>query len=129
MPSAALAAFQQGVQEINDLERADPTPIGGAPVDPAIARVVGRATVVLLSSHFERYIYAVNEEATRHLVTSITDGTQLPEAMRLLHARPALDSLLRQVGIDEARNSRSFCLRMVGSGCRSLRLGLTMSGF
>jgi hypothetical protein len=93
MPSAALGAFQQAVHEINDLERADPTPIGGTPVDSAIARVVGRATIVLLSSHFERYVYAVNEEATRHLATSVTDGTQLPEAMRLLHARPALDSL------------------------------------
>lgn len=93
MPSEALAAFQDAVREINDLERADPTPIGGTPVDPAIARVVGRATVVLLSSHFERYIYAINEEAIRHLAISVIDGSQLPESMRLLHARPALDTL------------------------------------
>lgn len=93
MPSSALASFQDAVHEIKDLERADPTPIGGTPIDPAIARVVGRATVVLLSSHFERYVYAVNEEATQHLAMSVMDGTRLPEPMRLLHARPALDSL------------------------------------
>lgn len=94
MASAAFRGFNQAVGEINDLERADPTPLGGQPVDPTIARVVGRATVVLLSSHFERYLYAVNEEAARHLTKSVTRGYQLPEQMRLLHARPALEDLL-----------------------------------
>jgi hypothetical protein len=94
MASAAFRAFQHAVGEINDLERADPTPLGQQPADPTIARVVGRATVVLLSSHFERYLYAVNEEATRHLATFVTRGDEVPEMLRLLHARPALEALL-----------------------------------
>src|SRR4051794_13832916 len=94
MASSALVAFQQAVGEIADLERADPTPVGGRPVDPDLTRVVGRATVVLLSSHFERYIYAVNEEAARHLESLVAGGNEIPELMRLLHARPAIESLL-----------------------------------
>jgi len=94
MASAAIRAFQRAVAEINDLERADPTPLGRQPVDSTISRVVGRATVVLLSSHFERYLYAVNEEAARHLAASITRGNQVPELMRLLHTRPTLEAML-----------------------------------
>src|SRR3954468_19902572 len=94
MASAALLAFEQALGEIDDLGRADPTPPGGLPTHPTIARVVGRATAALLSSHFERYVYAVNEEATRHLAGLVTTGTEVPEPVRLLHTRVPLDVLL-----------------------------------
>jgi RiboL-PSP-HEPN len=94
MASPALTAFRQAISEISDLERADPTPFGGKPTDPAIARALGRARVVLLSSHFERYIYAINEEATQHAAAYIGRADDLPAPLRLLHTQPALDSLL-----------------------------------
>lgn len=94
MQSPALVAFRQAVAEVSDLERADPTPRGGTPKDPAIARAVGRARVVLLSSHFERYVYAINEEATRHLSASLRTADDVPETLRLLHTRPPIEDML-----------------------------------
>jgi hypothetical protein len=49
--------------------------------------------VVLLSSHFERYIYAVNEEAAARVNAVSPRGTDLPEPLRLVHSRLAVDSL------------------------------------
>ena len=94
MASGSLAAFASAIREVRDLERGDPTPRGGAPRDPALARVVGRASVVLLSSHFERYIYSVNEEAAAALNSTAHTSSRLPELLRLLHSRTAIDDLV-----------------------------------
>lgn len=94
MPSDSLAAFASGIVEVRDLERGDPTSRGDAPTDPQLARVVGRASVVLLSSHFERYIYSVNEEAAAVLNSTPDTPAQLPELFRLLHSRSAIDGLV-----------------------------------
>jgi len=94
MASRPLAAFGQAVKEVRDLQRADPTPVGATPIQPETTRVVGRASVVLLSSHFERYVYSVNEEAATHINASGVLGSRLPEVVRLLHSRPTVDGLL-----------------------------------
>lgn len=95
MGSEALGAFVQAVQEVDTLQGTDPTPRGRAPVDPAAARVVGRASVVLLSSHFERYLYAVNAEATRAVNSGGAVGEALPETLRLLHSSVSVDEMLK----------------------------------
>jgi len=95
MGSEAFGGFVRAVREVDTLQNADPTPRGTAPIDPAAARVVGRASVVLLSSHFERYIYAVNAEATRAVNTGGATGTALPEALRLLHSGVSVDDMLK----------------------------------
>jgi len=75
------------------LQLADPTPVGEPPERPEVARVVGRASVVLLSSHFERYIYSLNEEAIELLNESGVVGSVLPEMLRLLHTQTVVDDL------------------------------------
>lgn len=93
MASASLLSLRRGLLEIDELQRADPTPVGDAPKNPEISRVVGRASVVLLSSHFERYIYALNEEATEVLNREEVQGHVLPELLRLIHSQSAIDDL------------------------------------
>lgn len=94
MASESLNAFVEAVQEVADLQQADPMPSGGPPLDPMTTRVIGRACVVLLSSHFERYIYSVNEEATDVLNLNGISGLFLPESLRLLHSRTSVDAML-----------------------------------
>jgi hypothetical protein len=94
MASESLNAFVEAVQEVADLQQADPTPPGGPPIDSMRTRVIGRACVVLLSSHFERYIYSVNEEATGVLNLNGIPGLSLPESLRLLHSRISVDAML-----------------------------------
>lgn len=108
MPSDAIAAFVTAVGEVDDLESADPTPLGGAPVDPTTSRVIGRASVVLLSSHFERYIYAVNQEATAVLNQANASGTRLPEPLRLLHSRLGIETMLETGWERRAPQLRAF---------------------
>jgi hypothetical protein len=79
--------------EVDELQRADPTPPGDSPKDPEVARVIGRASVVLLSSHFERYIYSLNEEAIELLNEGEIIGKMLPELLRLLHTQTVIDEL------------------------------------
>jgi hypothetical protein len=63
MPSAALQVFIAALDEITHLgEASHPTLGPRAPESLNMARAVGRGQIVLLSSHFERYVYAVNEE-------------------------------------------------------------------
>ena len=93
MASSSLAALTNAIGEVRDLDRGDPTPRGGTPVDPLLTRVVGRARVVLLSSHFERYFYSVNEEAAGALNATSHRSSGVPELMRLLHSSSAIDDL------------------------------------
>src|ERR1700691_3858214 len=95
MASGSLDAFVQAVDEITELQRADPTPQGRPPNEPATTRVIGRASVALLSSHFERYIYAVNEEATGVINAVTVAGASLPELLKLLHSRTSVDAMLK----------------------------------
>jgi hypothetical protein len=63
MSSRALQSLLIALEEVGDLQRANPTPTGAAPSQPETTRAIGRASVVLLSSHLERYIRNLNEEA------------------------------------------------------------------
>jgi hypothetical protein len=93
MSSLALVGLLEALEEIADLESANPTPAGAVPRRPQITRVIGRASVVLLSSHFERYIYRVNEEVATFLAQDGVSGDSLPEPIRLLHSKKAIDDL------------------------------------
>ena len=95
MPSQAFTSLSQALIEIGDLQSANPSPTGAAPGDPAITRVIGRASVVLLSSHFERYIYAVNEEAVSFINDHKVAGDSLPLLIRLQHTQGAIDTLAK----------------------------------
>jgi hypothetical protein len=97
MGSAALHGLLAGIDEVSHLEEANPSPTGAAPSRPHISRVIGRASVVLLSSHMERYLYRVNEEITEYLAGVGVCGDQLPINLRLLHSHRSIERL---AGID-----------------------------
>lgn len=50
-------------------------------------RALGRAAVVLITSHMERYLRAVNEELVDAVVASSILGDSLPLPVRLLHSK------------------------------------------
>jgi HEPN superfamily RiboL-PSP-like protein len=95
--SPAFHAFDAAVREVYDLERASPTASGAAPSQPAVTRSVGRAGIVLLCSHFERYFYAVNEDAVAAVNACCAQDTafsrRLPKEMRLLHSRLPIEEI------------------------------------
>jgi hypothetical protein len=93
MPSAAVVSLRAAVQEVAILQAANPSPTGSAPQKPDLTRVIGRACVVLLSSHFERYIYAVNEEAVDRIRNSGAHSSMIPLDIRLQHSRQPIDEL------------------------------------
>jgi hypothetical protein len=92
MPSGALLSFNTALAEIGDLARAAQSSAPAAET-LRIARALGRSRVVLLSAHFERYFFAVNEEAVSFLTSSSVAGTKLPLNLKLLHSRLPIDDL------------------------------------
>jgi hypothetical protein len=96
MTSRALEGLLEGLSEVSALQLANPTPQqGGGLASPEIVRVMGRAGVVLLSGHLERYLYALNEEAVECLLKEETVAGDLSDEIRLLHARAVVDDLAR----------------------------------
>lgn len=83
----------EALEEVGNLEEANPSPTGAAPKRPEITRVIGRASVVLLSSHFERYVRRVNEEVATYLTRQGIAGERLPLQLRLLHSSAAIDEV------------------------------------
>lgn len=93
MPSDALSSLLSGIEEVRDLQRANPTPLGGLPDRPRVVRAINRASVVLLSSHLERYLRGLNEEAVGVVNAAPISGSVLPEILRLQHSKIAIDEL------------------------------------
>lgn len=96
MASEALVNLFAALDEVKALQRANPSPAqGGGFSRPQVARAIGRAEVVLLCSHFERYLYALNEESVAHLLSLAIDADRLSEELRLVHSRDLVDQLGR----------------------------------
>ena len=93
MPSDAFQSLLVGIQEVRDLLTANPTPTGGLPDRPRTVRAINRASVVLLTSHFERYLRSLNEEAVDVINAAAIAGSSLPEALRLRHSKVPVESL------------------------------------
>jgi hypothetical protein len=93
MASGALTSLISAVGEVSDLERIIPVPSRTLKRKTASYRVIGRASVVLLSSHFERYFYAINEEASSFINACGVSSNRLPERLRLVHSKLAIDNL------------------------------------
>lgn len=95
MPSIALLGLRSGLDEIRSLRKLSPVRASLARGAKALtARAHGRATVVLLSGHYERYIRAVNEEALYWLNAQSITSTQMPVAIRLRHSKATIDALV-----------------------------------
>ena len=106
--SAALQALELGVDEVDHLLSTDPTPKGGLSPAPQATRAVIRAAVVILSSHFERYVRAVTEEAVTVINQQGVDAGRLTEALRLQHSRIAVDQLIERVWEQRATRLSEF---------------------
>lgn len=109
MPSKALDGLLSGLDEIDAMQRANPSPQeGGGLTKPSVVRALGRAEVVLLSSHFERYLYALNEEAVALILANAVQARSLPEEIRLLHVRAPLEVLAQTSWDRRADKLRDF---------------------
>jgi len=94
MPSGALSNLLSGIEEVRFLQSANPAPAGGLPARSSVVRAINRSSVVLLTSHLERYLRALNEEAIDTVNALEIAGNALPEALRLQHTRTAVDLML-----------------------------------
>lgn len=102
MPSDALRSLLSGIKEVRDLQRANPTPPGGLPERPRVVRAINRASVVLLSSHLERYLRGLNEEAVGVVNAAPIGGSTLPEILRLQYSKIPIDELAEAQWVNRA---------------------------
>jgi hypothetical protein len=93
MTSQAAADLVDALAEVEELLVADPTPRGGVSPIPPLSRVIGRACVVLLTSHLERFVAASNAEAIAWINSVGPGGELLPVLLRLRHTRRVIDDL------------------------------------
>ena len=94
MPSQAFQSFVSAIDEIDALGAASrPSLTVNTASSLRIARAIGRAQIVLLSSHFERYIYALNEELVSFINAQQIHGSRLSDMLRLQHSMEAIDNL------------------------------------
>lgn len=93
MPSAALNELENALLEVVDLQGANPTPQGGLPQRPKVVRAINRSSVMLLYSHFERYLRRVNEEALELLNEQKVGPEAIPEVLRLEHSSIPIDEI------------------------------------
>lgn len=87
-----------------------PVPKRGLPTgEKALAaKAHGRACVVLLSSHLDRYIYAVNEETVDWLNAQSCALATFPETFLLQQSKIAVDTLAERAWEKRAPLLRSF---------------------
>ena len=96
MPSLSFQALHAALDEVTELGRASHPTLGPkAPESLKLARAVGRGQVVLLSSHFERYIYSLNEELVAFVNSQDLPGDRIPDRIRLQHSAVPIDELGR----------------------------------
>lgn len=91
--SESFEALRGALAEVDLLAGSRKSAAKPTHADLELARATGRASLVLLCSHFERYFYAVNEEATAYVNSCQIHGKALPESLRLLHSRYPIDEL------------------------------------
>lgn len=92
MPSQALIECLDATSEVDLLIATIPRSLGD-PIKTRTARVLSRSSVVLLSSHFERYVRRANEQAVASLVASGVVSDRYPIAMRLAHSKLPIDEI------------------------------------
>lgn len=95
MSSQSLNGLLAGVAEVRALRTRYPVPRRGIAtgIEAVAAKAHGRACVVLLSSHLERYIHAVNEEAVDWLNNHRCGLDRFHEEFLLTQSRGAVDEL------------------------------------
>jgi hypothetical protein len=64
--------------------------------------------VVLLSSHFERYLYGMCEEIITHLNLNGINNLQIPAELRLLHSKALIDEIAETAWNNRAQKLEAF---------------------
>jgi hypothetical protein len=109
--SRALDELSQALEEIEALQRANPSPAqGGGLTRPQVTRAIGRAETVLLASHFERFVYSLIGEAAETVVNREIPARRLPEELRLQHSRGVIDRIAMTQWDRRAQGLRSYSL-------------------
>ena len=111
MTSDSLQDLNTGIAEVWVLQAANPSPTGAAPGDPATTRVIGRASVILLCSHYERYHYSAVEEVVEAINTQALEAFTLPEAFRLRQTRSVVEELAKTKWTNRAEKLEEFVRR------------------
>lgn len=94
MASLALEQLRIGLTEVDALQRANPSPqSGGGLARPQVTRAMGRAEVVLLYAHLERYVYAIHEDMVACLIGQGALAGSLPVVIRLCQSRSPVETL------------------------------------
>lgn len=97
------------MSEVADLGRASHPTLGPRATESLkLARAVGRGQIVLLSAHFERYIYSLNEELVTFLNTHKISGDKLSEEIRLQHSMIPIDDLAKVGWKNRSQNLQIF---------------------
>lgn len=108
MPSESFKVLGKGLAEVSNLLRGDPTPRGGFSPDPDLTRAILRSAVVILCSHFERYIRSLNEESVLLLNSSRVDRKKIPIRFRLQHSKFAIDEMASTQWTERSDGLRAF---------------------
>lgn len=95
MTSQALKDLLRGLTEVAELQKLNPEPPGARPSrDHAeSARAMNRASLVMISSHYERYIRGINEESCNIINSNGINSSRIPYKIKLLHSRKLIDSV------------------------------------
>ena len=88
--------------------RMDPAPSGGFSPQPEVTRAVRRSAVVLLCSHYERYLHLVTAEAVEKTNASEVDPQLLEERLRLQHSRVAISDVIKPTWENRTRALEKF---------------------
>ncbi|WP_157642195.1 HEPN domain-containing protein [Burkholderia ubonensis] len=110
MPSVAFGALSAAITETVDLRGVGAGISNLNPSSNRIRRSLSRGAIVLLSSHFERYIYAVNEEAVSFLNQNQVTAVMLADEIRLLHSKAPLDELAEMAWQNRGEKLQGFIL-------------------
>ena len=108
MPSESLHGLFAGLDEVRNLQSANPILLGGFPNKPLVVKAVNRASVVLLCGYLERYLRSVNEEAADVVNVSNLAGTSLPMIMRLQHSQLLIDNIAKMQWKNRGDNLKKF---------------------
>ena len=104
-----MGGLLTGVNEVRALRAIYPTGLSRIGHARALAaRAHGRACTVLLCSHFERYIYAVNEEAIDWINAEQPSLNFVPVGLLLQHSRAPVDELARTEWIRRESKLKDF---------------------
>jgi len=109
MSSKSLENLKVGLAEVSALRVARSNP-GSRTKDtqPQLLRALGRAQVVLLSAHLERYVYSVTEESVDHVLNGRIESQLLSEELRLIHSQDFIDKMGRTHWNNRSQQLREF---------------------